>query len=173
MRWWLLRRSGRRLHDGQWQRPEVDQVHQQIQQADEHGAANHPERKIPLGAPDLTARKRRLVPSIEVAEDRHHGEPHGREQVSRRQRRRPIHRDLGRRAQAEPDQACHRDEFDRCQRSLDCRALFRTEVVHEGQDRNRGTPGELRRIRLPRPERQKEIDAITCFDEKNGTNTPR
>ena len=76
---------------GQWHRPEVDQVHQQIQQTDQRGAADHPEREIPLGAPDLTGRKGRLVPPIEVAEDRHHGEPHGREQVPRRQRRRPIH----------------------------------------------------------------------------------
>ena len=64
-------------------RAEVDQVHEQVDDANQRGAADHPEREIALGTFDLTGGERRLVPAVEVAEDRHDREPHGREQVAR------------------------------------------------------------------------------------------
>ena len=109
----LFADPGGRSELRQRHRPEVDQIHQQIEQTDQHGAADHPQREIPLGALDLAGGEGRLVPPVEVAEDRDQGESHRRQQVSRRQRRGPIHRDVGRRHQAEADQACDRQEFDR------------------------------------------------------------
>ena len=86
----LLADPGGRAELRQWQSLEVDQVHEQIDHTNQRGPANHPEREIALWPLDLTGGERRLVPAVEVAQDRHDREPHGREQVARRERRGPI-----------------------------------------------------------------------------------
>ena len=140
---------------GQRHRAEVDQVHQQVQQADERGAANRPERQIPFGTPDFTRGQGRLVPPVEVAQHRHYGEPHRGQQVSRWQRRGPIHRNVGRYFQAEADQGGDGHEFDRRQKSLNGSTLFRPEIVHNRQHRDRANPRGLRSVRLPGPDSQR------------------
>ena len=119
-----------------WQGAEVDQVHEQVEHADQHGAADHPEREIALGAFDFTGAERRLVPAVEGAEDRHDREPHRRDQVARRQWRGPVRCDPGRREQSESNQAGNRQEFDGGQRALDLGPLLRAEVVHRRQHRD-------------------------------------
>ena len=147
----LFADPGGRADRRYWQRAEVDQVHEQVDDANQHGAADHPEREIALGTFDLAGGERRLVPAVEVAEDRHDREPHGRRQVARRQRRGPIRRDLGRREQPESNQAGDRQEFDGGQRALDPGSLLRAEVVHRRQHRDRRHARELHGVRLPRP----------------------
>ena len=82
-------------------------MYEQVYHPDQHRAADHAERKIARGTFDLTGAERRLAPAVEAAENHHDREAHGREQIARRERRRPVGRDVGRCEQAEADEAGH------------------------------------------------------------------
>ena len=147
----LFADPGRRADLREWHRAEVDEVHEQVDHANQHRTADHPERKIALGTFDLSGGERRLVPAVEVAENRHDREPHGREEVARRQRRGPIRRDPGRCEQPESNETCDRQEFDGGQRALEPGALPGAEIVDRRQHRDGGHSRELHGVRLPRP----------------------